>query len=193
MKALRRFPAPPSQPETPIRALVDPTAEILVHPTTVAATPMAGQIIKAQITRTQTPRAQTSGAPTIPAQTTSAPRIPAETTAAQVTQDAVATLPRAMPAATLMAGLKTKIGITPADLKTQGTRQTQETRGTRAAARTTAIIVRKTQARRRTSRLKRLTAIRTELLRLLNETRNLSLRMSAVADPPPKRPKSSQR
>jgi hypothetical protein len=179
MNALRRFPAPPSQPETLIRALVDPTAEILVHRTTVAETPMAGQIIKAQITRTQTPRAQTPGAPTIPA----------ETTAAQVTQDAVATLPRAMPAATLMAGLKTKIGITPADLKTQGTRQTQETRGTRAAARTTAIIVRKTQAPRRTSRLKRLTATRTELLRLLNETRNLSLRMSAVADPTPKRPK----
>ena len=156
MKVLRRFPAPLSQPETPIRVLVDPTAEILVHPTTVAATPMAGQILKTQITRTQTPRAQTPGAPTIPA----------ETTAAQVTQDAVATLPRAMPAATLMAGLKTKIGITPADLKTQGTR------GTRAAARTTAIIVRKTQAPRRTSRLKRLTATRTELLRLLNETRN---------------------
>ena len=93
---------------------------------------------------------------------------PAETTLAQVTQVAVAMLPMAIPTASLMGDLKTRVLVLAAELRTQGTR---------AAAPMTAMAVQTMQVARRLFRPKNLTATRTKLPRLSNGTKKLVQRM----------------
>jgi len=94
----------------------------------------------------------------------------AQTTVAPVIQVAVAMAPMAIPTASLMGNLKTRVLMLAAELRTQGTR-----------------------AAVRLFRPKRLTATRTRSPRLSNGTKNLVQRMQAAAGRLIKIPKASQR
>ena len=108
----------------------------------------------------------------------------AQTTVAPVIQVAVAMAPMAIPTASLMGNLKTRVLMLAAELRTQGTR---------AAAPATAMAVQTMQAAARLFRPKRLTATRTRSPRLSNGTKNLVQRMQAAAGRLIKIPKASQR